>query len=63
MPPDDKAPPHDRVEHCYHCGEPITDADHVLLVATSDGHKLAMHAQCFTETTFDPDLFTVAGLE
>jgi hypothetical protein len=47
-------------ERCYHCDEPIDDDDRVLLVSTSDGRRLALHAPCFIETTFDPASFTVA---
>lgn len=59
----EKRPPRDGSERCYHCGEPIVDDDRVLLVSTSDGRELAMHAECFAETTFDPADFTVAGLK
>lgn len=49
-------------ERCWHCGQPIREEDHVLHVSTADGHQLALHAECFTETTFDPDVFQVEGV-
>jgi hypothetical protein len=63
MPSDgEKRPPVDPGERCWHCGQPIREQDHVLHVSTAEGHQLALHAECFTETTFDPDVFRVEGL-
>jgi hypothetical protein len=57
-----KGPPRDGRERCWHCGQPIDDEDHVLRVTTAEGQRLALHAECFIETTFDPDKFTIDGL-